>query len=52
MLSSFSTKFAKKNSDKKAIIEYMIANLSFEKYNTKYNYFFAKGLFNKLCIVD
>jgi len=27
-------------------------NLIFEKYNTKYNYFFVADLFNKLCIVD
>ena len=52
MLSSLLKKFAKENNDKKTIIKYMIINLSFEKYNTKYNYFFVSGLFNKLCIVD
>ena len=52
MLSSFLIKFAKENKDKRAIIKYMVTNLSFEKYNTKYNYFFVSGLYNKLCIVD
>ena len=52
MLPSFSTRFAKENNDKKTIIKYMVTNLSFENYNTKYNYFFVSGLFNKLCIVD
>ena len=52
MLSSFLTKFAKEDSDKKTIIKYIVTNLSFEKYNTKYNYFFVSGLLNKLCIVD
>ena len=43
MLSSFSIKFAKENNDKKTIIKYIETNLSFEKYNTKYNYFFVSG---------
>ena len=32
--------------------EYIINNLIFEKYNTKYNYFFVSDMFNILCIVD
>ena len=52
MLSSLSTKFANENNVKKTIIKYMVTNLNFEKYNTKYNYFFVSGLFSKLCIVD
>ena len=38
--------------DKIIMIKYIINYLIFEKYNTKYNYFFVLGLFNKLCIVD
>ena len=38
--------------DKTIMIKYIINNLIFEKYNTKYNYFFVSDLFNKLCIVD
>jgi len=41
-----------KKKDKIIMIEYIINNFSFEKYNTKYNYFFVSDLFNKLCIVD
>ena len=52
MLSSLSTKFAKENNDKKNIIKYMVTILSFEKYNTKYNYFFVSVFLSKLCIVD
>ena len=47
-LSSLSIKFAKENNDKTGITKYMVTNLSFEKYNTKYNYFFVSGFFNKL----
>jgi len=43
ILSSLSTKFTKENNDKKTIIKYIVTNLSFEKYNTKYNYFFVSG---------
>ena len=50
--SLFSLKFAKAKSDKKIIIQYIITNFSFEKYNTKYNYFFVVDLLNKLCIGD
>ena len=32
----------------KTIIKYMVNNLNFEKYNTKYSYFFVSGLFIKL----
>jgi len=39
--SGLSIKFAKENNDKKTIIKYMVTNLGFEKYNTKYNYFFV-----------
>ena len=52
MLFSLLEKFAKEKNDKKTIIKYIIINLSFEKYNTKYNYFFVSVLLNKLCIVD
>ena len=36
----------------KNITEYIIINLVFEKYNTKYIYFFVLEIFAKLCIVD
>ena len=51
-LSFILTKFTNEKSDKKIMIKYIMNNLSFEKYNTKYNYFFVSVLFNKLCIVD
>ena len=53
MLSSFSTKFTKENNDKKIIIKYIVTNLSFEKYNTKYNYFFVSGfLINFVLLIE
>ena len=42
----------KQHKDKKNMTKYIVNNLIFEKYNTKYNYFFVVGLLNKLCIVD
>ena len=45
-------KFEKKKNDKKIIIKYIMNNFSFEKYNTKYYFFFVSVLFTKLCIVD
>ena len=45
-------KFTKAKNDKKIIIKYIMNNFSFEKYNTKYNYFFVSDLYNKPCIVD
>ena len=50
--SLLSIKFINEKKDKITMIEYIINNLIFEKYNTKYNYFFVSDLFNKLCIVD
>ena len=52
LLSSTLVKFTKEKSDKKIITKYIINNLSFEKYNTKYNYFFVSALLTKPCIVD
>ena len=43
---------SQENNDKKTITKYITTNFTFEKYNTKYNYFFISGLFVKLCIVD
>ena len=51
-LSFILTKFTNEKSDKKIMIKYIMNNLSFEKYNTKYNYFFVSGLFIKPCTVD
>jgi len=50
--SLISIKFANENKDKNIIVKYITANFAFEKYNTKYIYFFVAGLLNKLCIVD
>ena len=38
--------------DKIIMIVYIKNNLIFEKYNTKYSYFFVSDLLNTLCIVD
>ena len=51
----FSPKFVKltkEKNDKIIIVEYIINNFIFEKYNTKYNYFFESDFRNKPCIVD
>ena len=50
--SSLFKKLVNEKKDKKIIIRYIINNLIFEKYNTKYNYFFVLGIFVKVCIVD
>ena len=42
----------KKKKDKIIMIVYIKNNLIFEKYNTKYSYFFVSDLLNTLCIVD
>ena len=47
-----SIKLINEKKDKITIIKYIINNLIFEKYNTKYNYFFVDDLLVKLCIVD
>ena len=46
------TKFNREKNVNKKTIKYITNNLSFEKYNTKCNYFFVSALFNKPCIVD
>ena len=45
-------KIKNEKKDKVIIIKYIKNNLIFEKYNTKYNYFFVSDLFKTLCIVD
>ena len=42
-------KFSKEKNDKEMMMKYIMSNFSFEKYNTKCNYFFVLGLNNKLC---
>ena len=50
--SSSLKKLVKAKRDKKTMIKYINNNLIFEKYNTKYIYFFVSEIFAKLCIVD
>ena len=45
-------KFVEAKKDKKIMIKYIVNILIFEKYNTKYIYFFVLEIFAKLCIVD
>ena len=47
-LSSLLIKLVKENNDKETIMKYIITNFSFEKYNTKNNYFFVRGWFSRL----